>query len=383
MGFTRSELIVVVVIICVLIALLTPAVHQARELARRTQSQNNLKQIGLAFHNYHDVYEIFPPGGTFDADGRGYHGWMLSITPFMDANNLMNRVDWSQPWDSARNAGELLFLIPSFQIPGEPSQVGFWEFNQAHYSANANLLAANSAVPLKDIENHSKTFIVAELGGDFVPWGCPYNFRPLKDLNAKPPTYGRYSRDGAFFLFVDGQVDFVSNEGFSTLRDSLRGPELAGFEAMPANIVRPNEFPVPKDTLVPSRLKLTGKFPRDAIGIMDYRGKFVRLEMGTRGKGGPDDAQEADLAIIAKHVDLEELTFRGAFSDQVLPQLQKLVHLRKLNLKSDQISAAGLAFIEQLPELKELTVEGKGISAADRQQLRKRMPNCEITPDGP
>ena len=105
--------------------------------------------------------------------------------------------------------------------------------------------------------------------------------------------------------------------------------------------------------------------------------------MGTRGKGGPGDAQEADLAIIAKHVDLEDLIFRGTFSDQVLPQLQNLVHLRKLNLMSDQISAAGLAFIEQLPELKELTVEGKGISAADRHQLRKRLPNCEIKPDDP
>ena len=89
-GFTLIELLVVIAIIAVLIALLLPAVQQAREAARRTQCKNNLKQLGLAMHNYHDVTQKFPPGyvaqftGEADTDLDGNWSWASYLLPYID-----------------------------------------------------------------------------------------------------------------------------------------------------------------------------------------------------------------------------------------------------------------------------------------------------------
>lgn len=91
-GFTLIELLVVIAIIAVLIALLLPAVQQAREAARRTQCRNNLKQIGLALHNYHDVYGTIPPGWISGAQGPTRWGWGTFILPQMDQATLYNNI---------------------------------------------------------------------------------------------------------------------------------------------------------------------------------------------------------------------------------------------------------------------------------------------------
>ncbi|MDB5345595.1 MAG: hypothetical protein JWP89_3972 [Schlesneria sp.] len=99
-AFTLIELLVVIAIIAVLIALLLPAVQQAREAARRTQCKNNLKQLGLALHNYHDTARMFPPGqiwrtGSIDTGGWGGTNqgasWRIMILPFIDQAPLYNQ----------------------------------------------------------------------------------------------------------------------------------------------------------------------------------------------------------------------------------------------------------------------------------------------------
>ena len=138
-GFTLIELLVVIAIIAILIALLLPAVQQAREAARRTQCKNNLKQIGLAIHNYHDVHNCFPMGhqhvGHFDGnltDGDGGSGfaWSYFILPYIDQAPLYNQFNASFPVSndtfpqSNGTAGSNRLLaattLTAFRCPSEP-----------------------------------------------------------------------------------------------------------------------------------------------------------------------------------------------------------------------------------------------------------------------
>ncbi|UUO05453.1 DUF1559 domain-containing protein [Blastopirellula sp. J2-11] len=100
-GFTLVELLVVIAIIGVLIALLLPAVQAAREAARRSQCSNNLKQMGLALHNFHDTYGRFPPGASDNSApfGNGYkspggHSWMAYSMPFLELGNAFDSSDF-------------------------------------------------------------------------------------------------------------------------------------------------------------------------------------------------------------------------------------------------------------------------------------------------
>ncbi|MBT5019216.1 DUF1559 domain-containing protein [Planctomicrobium sp.] len=107
-GFTLIELLVVIAIIAILIALLLPAVQQAREAARRTQCKNNLKQIGLALHNYHDVFDSFPIGSWRTQQGGFGLTWWVGILPYTDQGPLYNQMSFvsAHPgWVDSASAG--------------------------------------------------------------------------------------------------------------------------------------------------------------------------------------------------------------------------------------------------------------------------------------
>ncbi|NQT17437.1 MAG: DUF1559 domain-containing protein [Planctomycetes bacterium] len=146
-GFTLVEILVVIAIIGILIALTLPAVQQAREAARRTSCKNNLKQIGLGLHTYHDAYRAFPPGavvagspehvticstatGHWAVDvigeaglGPGFHGtsWMLRILPHLEENNRYDQ--WDFGTSVTGNAAVAGADIPMFYCPSQRSGV--------------------------------------------------------------------------------------------------------------------------------------------------------------------------------------------------------------------------------------------------------------------
>jgi len=116
-AFTLIELLVVIAIIAILIALLLPAVQQAREAARRTQCKSNLKQLGLALHNYHDSFRQFPPGGSVIAGGGLPGNWsdnrgnaLVRLMPYLDQSALYNMIDFRTNIDVQTVTGSTALL---------------------------------------------------------------------------------------------------------------------------------------------------------------------------------------------------------------------------------------------------------------------------------
>jgi len=127
-AFTLIELLVVIAIIAVLIALLLPAVQQAREAARRSQCKNNLKQIGLALHNYHDSFLVFPPGYIDSSNTTGVQdggwSWQAMILPQLEQGNLFSQINFSlHPHGPTSSAGNLAAVATAQQIFSCPSDL--------------------------------------------------------------------------------------------------------------------------------------------------------------------------------------------------------------------------------------------------------------------
>jgi prepilin-type N-terminal cleavage/methylation domain-containing protein len=185
-GFTLIELLVVVAIMAILIALLLPAVQQAREAARRTQCKNNLVQINLALQNYHQAHEVLPPGSV-NATGpihnvpEGFHhGWYTSLLPYLDEQPVYKHIDpdvsiYDPVQAVARGAVLEVLACPSEPGPQKSSRTddspaALTNFAGVHHpveapidATNHGVLFLNSRVRMSDVaDGVSHTIFVGE-----------------------------------------------------------------------------------------------------------------------------------------------------------------------------------------------------------------------------
>ena len=192
-----------------IIAMLVPAVTAARTAAKRAQSSNNMKQIGLAMHNYADVYGHFPPAVLMGPDGKTPHSWRVAILPFVEQAPLYEAYRQNEPWDSDHNKKILEQIPPVFRSPMDAES----STNSAYFAlvGKGTVFESKEGNRFRDItDGTSNTLMVVETKKD-IPWTKPEDI-PI-DLTKDLPEFGGFftESNGFIGLICDGSVRFFSN----------------------------------------------------------------------------------------------------------------------------------------------------------------------------
>jgi prepilin-type processing-associated H-X9-DG protein len=208
----------VLVVVCggIIVALTLPAIQAAREAARRMQCSNNLKQIALALHMYHDTYREFPPAYFVDENGTPTHSWRVMILPFLEASPQYQQYNFDEPWNGPNNSQLAAQMPPVFRCPSDPATGG----NTTSYMVvvgDATAWPGERSMKLQDmIDGTSNTILVVEVAGSQVNWMEPKDLEMDKlplTINATQDGTAISSNHpgGAQLALADGSVRFVTN----------------------------------------------------------------------------------------------------------------------------------------------------------------------------
>jgi prepilin-type N-terminal cleavage/methylation domain-containing protein/prepilin-type processing-associated H-X9-DG protein len=210
-GFTLIELLVVIAIIAVLIALLLPAVQAAREAARRAQCVNNMKQIGLAMHNYVSANNAFPAPVIADKDGKPLLSWRVAILPYLEQQELYNKFHLDEPWDSPHNKA-LIDEMPNVYVCPSRGQVQPGTTTYRMFVGQGAFSEKDQGTPLAGITDGTSNTIMVVEAAEAVPWTRPDSDLEF-DPDAKASLQGAGSPHPGGFnaLFADGSVRFIKD----------------------------------------------------------------------------------------------------------------------------------------------------------------------------
>lgn len=185
---------------------LLDAIKAARAAARRAQSMNNLKQLGLAFHCYHDVNKRFPPAVVMGPDGKTPHSWRVEVLPFLEQKELYDQYRMTEPWDSPHNK-KLLEKMPAvFRDPSaDPTSTNSCYFA---LTGNGTVFSDKEGTQLRDItDGTSNTILIVEAKRK-IPWTKPEDI-PY-DPNKKIPPLGGFQENIFLTALCDGSVRAIA-----------------------------------------------------------------------------------------------------------------------------------------------------------------------------
>lgn len=205
--------------------IIQPEVIGDREVPPKTQCKNQLKQIGLAIHNYHDDYGSFPPAFVADADGRPIHSWRVLILPYIEQNALYKRYDFSEPWNEPNN------IKLQDEMPSAYRCVSFFDGVGKGTPERAQLLRLSSYAAITGFDctfdgsatstlddfpdGAGNTLAVVEVRQHAVHWMSPFDVSPtewLTDLRRSVTKANSNHHECVNAAFADGTVKIVPHD---------------------------------------------------------------------------------------------------------------------------------------------------------------------------
>lgn len=228
-GFTLVELLVVIAIIGVLIALLLPAVQQAREASRRNSCSNKLKQLGLALHNYHDTYQSFPFGSLVMTNNTNPMGWHYAVLPFIEQNAVYDQGNIVEQYHLGVNAPLRDLRMDAYLCPSSGSKSEKADDNSAYFTTHYyGIMGPTGTNPQSNTTYQENT---SGSHGGFSKEGIFYfnERRKFADL-----------LDGTSNTFMLGEISWSARNGNATrYRPWNRGGQLNQFMAPCKNVANP------------------------------------------------------------------------------------------------------------------------------------------------
>lgn len=254
-GFTLVELLVVIAIVGILIAMLLPAVQAVREAARKTSCHNNMHQVGIALHSYHNVHRTLPTGcfewrGFSSPASHRQYAWSAFLLPFIEEQSLHSRIDFDVAFDDPANAEAAATPVATYRCPsaidrfserGLTDYAGLFGERIVSRDIWTGVFLYDRPIPFKAIfDGLSNTMCVAEdVGGPNSEWINGLNvFVQSHGINDRTAWIGdneirSLHPSGAMVLFTDGHSQFLSD---STDRQVLGAMiTRAGREILPAD----------------------------------------------------------------------------------------------------------------------------------------------------
>lgn len=356
------EISAVAFVVVTLATLLVPAIQQAREAARRSHSKNNLKQLGLALHNYHEVHACFPPGAVVEEHGRGHSGWSTSLLPFLDASPHFSMLWMDYPWDDPVNCQIYMQRYRSFEAPDAEKVFTADGYGISSYTANPSVFFQNSSTSLGDVTDHSSAWMMAEVNSGLVPWGYPWNWRQFPKTLSGNSNGFLHESGTAQVLLVDGSTRTFSADTDWRILAALTvgGPT-----------------PDPNLTRVPARVfDLVGDSPGQMRYLMFPQeastSDFVEqeLKLWINRSNGSVFVRTAPVAKLTRQVTRQDLEFLienvpdtthfrmdDDAGDEELKILTQLKKLESLAVNQLVLSDAGVQILNSMLALRLITVE--------------------------